>query len=405
MSRARFYLRLEPSRPAGDPQRGFAAELADPAWMVGRQWQMGEHQGENASSPLEVRLSLRHVPIEPMSERPAADPRTVPAEAIVEEGPADWWTIGRRVRLGMAAQRADLIATLGLDAASDAALRFSDLTGPYASLNGEAYDGRLVHALRPDDPVFAEVPAEAADLWRSDEFMYLGSFPTGGTALAVGGVAQDGPPSVRWTGHDGGDLDWWSVDAVGPLAAASGATESAERWPDRFRWPGGPAPRWWQIEDHVVDLGGLPPDRAHLATTMLLDLLCGHADDWFLLPVPARAGYVLSVDGLEIIDSFGDRWPRSDGPDWPEASGWSMFQVTGCPRASCRSGRRRSVPYRVSRSTRSSSGSTRTRTSCGRSRSDSTGDSPAGRSLGPNRPPSTTTPNLDRPQRGTATHR
>ncbi|HSK96725.1 MAG TPA: hypothetical protein VK891_08930 [Euzebyales bacterium] len=366
---------------------------------------MGEHQGENASSPLEVRLSLRHVPIEPMSERPAADPRTVPAEAIVEEGPADWWTIGRRVRLGMAAQRADLIATLGLDAASDAALRFSDLTGPYASLNGEAYDGRLVHALRPDDPVFAEVPAEAADLWRSDEFMYLGSFPTGGTALAVGGVAQDGPPSVRWTGHDGGDLDWWSVDAVGPLAAASGATESAERWPDRFRWPGGPAPRWWQIEDHVVDLGGLPPDRAHLATTMLLDLLCGHADDWFLLPVPARAGYVLSVDGLEIIDSFGDRWPRSDGPDWPEASGWSMFQVTGCPRASCRSGRRRSVPYRVSRSTRSSSGSTRTRTSCGRSRSDSTGDSPAGRSLGPNRPPSTTTPNLDRPQRGTATHR
>jgi hypothetical protein len=328
MSRARFYLRLEPSRPAGEPQRGFAAELADPAWMVGRQWQMGEHQGENASSPLEVRLSLRHVPIEPMMQRPAANPRTVPAEAIVEEGPADWWTIGRRIRLGMAAQRANLISSLGLDAAGDAALRFGDLTGPYASLNGEAYDGRLVHALRPTDPIFAEVPVEDADLWRSDEFVYLGSFPAGGTALAVGGMAQDGPPSVRWSGHEGGDLDWWSVDAIGPLAAASGDPTPEVRWPDRFRWPGSPAARWWQIEDHLVDFGGLPPDRAHLATTMLLDLLCGHSDDWFLFPVPAQAGYVLAVEGLEISDSFGESWP-AQGSDWPEASDWSMFQVTG----------------------------------------------------------------------------
>jgi hypothetical protein len=37
------------------------------------------------------------VPIEPMTERPAADPRPVPAEAIVEE-PAELWTIGRRSR-------------------------------------------------------------------------------------------------------------------------------------------------------------------------------------------------------------------------------------------------------------------------------------------------------------------
>ena len=49
---AGLHLRVEPQRPGTDPDRGFGAELADPAWLVGRQWQLGEHRGENASRPL-----------------------------------------------------------------------------------------------------------------------------------------------------------------------------------------------------------------------------------------------------------------------------------------------------------------------------------------------------------------
>ena len=42
--------RVEPLPRARDLDRGFAAEVGDPVWFLGRQWQMGEHQGENASS-------------------------------------------------------------------------------------------------------------------------------------------------------------------------------------------------------------------------------------------------------------------------------------------------------------------------------------------------------------------
>lgn len=327
MIRPRFHLRLEPARPAGDPQRGFAAELADPAWMLGRQWQMGEHQGEDASSPLVVRLEVRHLPIEPMVGRPDADPADVPAEAIVEAGPGDWWTVGRRIRLGRVAERSGVIAGLGLTAAAEARLRFSDLTGPYESFNGAAFDGQLVHAARPDDPVFAEVPPSPDDRWATDSLAYAASFPCAGATLEVGGAG--GTPHDRWRGHDGGALDWWSIDSAGDLDSSGADTTTLERWPDRFRWPGAPASRWWQIEDHRVDLGGLPPDRGHLASMLLLDLICGHADDWFLLPVAAPAGNVLELGGVEIVDSFGETWPKQNGPSWPDELDWSMFRVEG----------------------------------------------------------------------------
>jgi hypothetical protein len=323
MSRDPLFLRLEPTRPAGDNERGFAAELADPAWMLGRQWQLGEHQGEDASSPLQVHLTVQRIPIEPLASRPAADPRHVPAEAIVETAADDWWTIGRRARLGLAAAEAGLPAALG----GGPEFLFAGLTGPYEILNGVAFDGLKLYARAPDADVFAEVPAPAEDLWHTDTLAYTAAFPSGGATLTVGGVG--GGATGRWAGHDGGEMDWWSVDADQPVEAPDPqAAETLERWPDRFRWPGAPADRWWEIEDHNVDLGGLPPDRAHLASTLLLDFLFGHADDWFLVPVGAAVGHVLDLVDVRVTDSFDEEWPKPGQP-WASTEDWTMFRVTG----------------------------------------------------------------------------
>ena len=93
------YRRLEPEPPSTDLQRGFAAEVADPLWMLGRQWQVGEHAGEDASSPVLVELQVAHTPLETVA---GLDPTLVPAEVILEGGTEDWWTIGRRIRVGRA---------------------------------------------------------------------------------------------------------------------------------------------------------------------------------------------------------------------------------------------------------------------------------------------------------------
>ena len=49
--------RLE-ADPNGDLARGFAAETADPLWLIGRAWQMCEHEGEDASSRSVPRTSV-----------------------------------------------------------------------------------------------------------------------------------------------------------------------------------------------------------------------------------------------------------------------------------------------------------------------------------------------------------
>ena len=331
-----YAVRIEPARPAGDPERGLHAELADPAWMIGRQWQLGELRGENASSPIQMVMNVTDVAIEPNIERPADDPATTPAEAIVEGGPDDWWTTGRRLRLGRAADSAGLIADLGV---ADMTLRCQHLPPPYDICNKIAYDGLAVYRHRPDHAVFSEVPMPGPDFWDRDEFVHRASFPAGTAILAVGGAASPGTAGDAWIGHDGGAVDWWSVDATGRLDVERDTHRAPmRRWPNRFDWPGGPARRWWQIEDHAVDLGGRPPDRAHLATAMLLDLVMGHADDWFLTPVDALAGTVLVVHDIRVIDAFGDSWSiptaahPADGDGTEDVGGWTLFAVSGLER-------------------------------------------------------------------------
>ncbi len=48
--------RLEPVPATGDLEPGLQAPLADPLWLLARQWQFGELHGDDAGSPVEVRL-------------------------------------------------------------------------------------------------------------------------------------------------------------------------------------------------------------------------------------------------------------------------------------------------------------------------------------------------------------
>src|SRR5215216_2511300 len=89
--------RLAPTHVFADRAGGVKAEVADPAWFLGRQWQLGEHAGEDAASPVRVAYRAGLVPVDPFDGDPRLDPRVVPAEAIVEAEPDDFWTPGRRV--------------------------------------------------------------------------------------------------------------------------------------------------------------------------------------------------------------------------------------------------------------------------------------------------------------------
>ena len=76
MQRFDLERRVEQALPAGDLGEGFAARLGDPVWLLARQWQLGEQQGENASSPVTVSYRVASSPIE--DSRDSARARSPP---------------------------------------------------------------------------------------------------------------------------------------------------------------------------------------------------------------------------------------------------------------------------------------------------------------------------------------
>jgi hypothetical protein len=335
-------LELRPSHRQ-DLTRGFKAEIADPAWFLGRQWQMGEHQGENAASPVLVQVTYHRRPLQPTVGRPTLFPGhgvaapnidmppIVPAEAIIEGETDDWWTFGRRIRIGLAAQAA--VEAMAMTDADRMALRLPPLPEPYATFSG-GYDGRALFQaaqtgqITLDAALFDGVPTPRRDNhWLPTELKFNRvDFPCGLNAVAN----EADRPRLTVSDHEGGEVDWWSADAAGDWPALLAEVEapfSRDVQPVRFTYPGAPHPRWWQIEDAQVDIGGFPPDRSHFASLLLLDLVLAHSDDWFTLPLDAQIGDVVTIKEFVVVDLFKEQFSWSTYPQLNPPTHWSLFKV------------------------------------------------------------------------------
>lgn len=298
------HLRLEPDPGKDQPARGFAATVHDPVWFLARQWMMGEFQAENASTPVRVDYAVTHTPLQPLDEAPDRDPRVAPAESLIEDEPDSWWTIGRRLRIGAAAA-----GELGAAAVTDGEYLFTDPPPPYEQFAG-APDGLALWRKPP--PGLPEkffdsfgVPPARRSCWNAAELVFSSQFATGEAPSA----------SLLLPRHRGGRVDWFSADADG--ADFSGKPLLGHAYPSALQYPGAPVSRWWEIEDAAVDIGGYPPDTSHFATTLLIELICSHSDDWFLFPIDVPVGTVNTIAApVTVTDSFSRQHTVSAPEDW-----------------------------------------------------------------------------------------
>lgn len=328
MSLAAFQLWPEPCFT--DTNEGLRARVADPVWFLARQWQLGELQGEDVSHPTRVLADVTHAPITYDLSRQSLDPTTIPAEALLEAEPGDWWTMGRRVRIGRVAMKALRVKYPDADDSFFDRWRLADLPAPYDEFSGQIdaaavfVSGELAgHQLWRDE----DVPSPPPDRFSSSKLCYEAGFTCRGRKL----VARE---------HDGGDVDWFTVDGAGvsPIGAKP-ARHTAEVIPGRLTYPGAPHRRWWQVEDHAVDIGGFAPDRSHLGTALLYDVALAHSDDWFWFPVPEppappppeqrppSVGVVVSLRNVRVIDSFDEKFSLHP----PAPTEWSLFHTRGMP--------------------------------------------------------------------------
>jgi hypothetical protein len=370
--------------PADDWLYG-VARMRDALWMLTRQWQLGEFQGDDAGSPVFAKLHMDTTQLtkyQADGHSPEAFENDTPLESKVERRPIPFTqgnqTIALDLRLLMGRQWLKLTRSLpsGRDYARDFCDRYPiALPNPnnpadalvcahletwqtVASAAGRRMDGYSLYTYLKTDPAHhaydgmtvdaadqATLDTQAAkfiqwferlynqppveDAWVPDrlEYQFACSAPT-----------QSGEQVFVADEYYQGHLDWYNLnidpnsDGLGPIEppAPDPQTPITQTLiPDPVIFDGMPNTRWWAFEDRRTNFGDIKPDTTDIAKLLLIEFGLVYANDWFLVPFTLPVGSIAKVRGLVVTNVFGER-------TWIEAAGagaddswqrWSMFTI------------------------------------------------------------------------------
>ena len=380
------WIRLEPRCRDDDLQQSVRARIYDPLWLLARQWQTGEFQGEDTGTPVLARWRASVSPItryhagatKPNTQTSASryDPRTLPLEALVERQPFGKPAAQGSLRLAVEAgvhflrlldqqpmsrsYRAAFVARFGLRPPSETERAQADReTLAYWLLMAQrAPDARLLLAafrdaqgrrvplpaalgiavsdkaevdrviddwLAQHDALFARPQAAAPDAWNPERLEY---------AFSIAGAPGNEETPLTATQYAEGHLDWHSVDLDPEInlgASQDNASVSLVRAaiPAPVSFRGAPAQRFWEMEDAAIDYGLLPAGPGDIPHLLLSDFATNFGNDWYVIPIDLDIGTLTVTRSLVVTDSFGVQTLLAPINDPAKAkSGWSMFELS-----------------------------------------------------------------------------
>ncbi|MCU0602422.1 MAG: hypothetical protein MUC33_07155 [Desulfobacterales bacterium] len=381
------WMRLEPRSRDAEMTTSLQARIYDPLWLLARQWQLGEFQGEDNGSPVMARWRAEAgrltrfysgaIAPDTRVDAPRYDGRRVPLETLVEceaVRPAGEGTAApEKLRLAADAGQhflrlleqqplsqsyRDLFKsefpfpplTAEQRAALDpGSLSFLEVVGPRVP------DGRRLYAaLRPQSggrvKLPADLPVAPADVAEVEKaaqgwiewYAAFFSEPAGGDsswsaermeyAFSVGTRLSDREHVLTAEEYVEGHLDWYAFDANAAVAlggaadnALSEITRTAIPAPVSFR--GMPAARFWEFEDAQVDFGAVDAGPTDLARMLLVEFALTYGNDWFVIPIELDVGSLYRSRSLVVTDTFGVRTLIKPASELgaPHAR-WRMFQ-------------------------------------------------------------------------------
>jgi hypothetical protein len=359
--------RLTPRVASPDIRESVAARVEDAAWLLCRQWQLGEFDGSDGGSPVSARLRMDAGALTgfrglgdggPLSAHELLDNAATPLETVVERTAPDPGDLALR---------------------ADGGHRFLRLLGPLRARYGQPFTDAF--------PLPAVAPGPTADADSLDEIAFLrGRVPDAAALVAAFGnpvalpaapavdaadraavlaaatrfhawwrelVSRPGTAAASWSSnrlehsfllgtrlgtddvtvaapeYPGGTLDWYDLRLAtgGATAPNDGRTQPITRtgMPSPVRYPGMPTDRWWQFEDAPVSFAGAETGPSDLGRLLVLEFATLYSNDWFVVPVDLRAGTVARVRSLVVTDTFNvqtlvDPAARAD---------WDMFRLPG----------------------------------------------------------------------------
>ena len=366
------WARLEGSAHDHASAAGLSARLADPLWLLARQWQAGELDGTDGGRLVAARLRGRNDRLRVWrpgddGDAHAFDPRRDALEALVERDPGSApgaflaAAAGRRLLQLLAAaklsQHAEAFrAAWPLPGTADpgdaTAARLLGATGGRL-LDGARAAGRLRDALGPEGD--GKWPTDGPDVGadegpvRDVVLAWLAWWeariapPATASAwiprrqrYALGAATAGSDPVVLRAGdhRGGGALDWHAFTSVPkaeliPADAVSEATRDLDvrLLPAPVTFRGAPAARWWEIEDGDVALARVDAAADETPKLLFLEFALVYGNDWFLIPLRLPAASWTRIDSLVVTDSFGVR-TLVPGADEIDAAGpWRLWAI------------------------------------------------------------------------------
>lgn len=354
---------------------GLRAELADPLWLLARQWQFNEFQGEDAGTPLEVSFAVKGTRIDRFRPGPDEAGRrwhtldepggtaidNAPIETRVEAEPV--WKTHPRLR-GMAGLQALRMASPALRKAllREYPLSIEDPVDEAADPQGVIwkglFSGRTVDAQAlakdlktplddsgalttlPENLTLSTTEARAAmkslgawltwfkslvyegspkeSSWQPDRMEYAFSLGAGGLSL-------------RAAEYTDGHFDWddLRLRSEGPetrLKEWEFAVKS--RHPSMVVYPGMPAQRYWEFEDGSVNYAGAEAGVTDLLRLVVSEFALTFGNDWFLVPVRLPVGWLYRVARMRVKDTFGVETPDVRSIAETAGTDWTLYEVT-----------------------------------------------------------------------------
>ncbi len=373
--------RLEPQSVSGDPEPGALAPVADPLWLIGRQWQLGELLGEDVGSPVSVEVTSRALPVTawaPAGRMDGTDdavedpgwrawPEGAVLDELVEHVPRSGAERGLRWRSETGEALAEMLREAGQDAAAARLLADHPLALPedpsdpdgrfdanadrlFSVLSGRVPDGAAARdALEAGTPAWVsgaddpDLAGEAAAEWLA---WVAGATGAGGAwttsrlehrfLLRFGHGTPGDSAVLRADGFGAGSARWhhfeWlegqrvDVDGDADLDAPTTTTDVMLATP--LRYPAMPADRYWQLEDAAVDVAAIEAQPHDLARLCLAEFALVSGDDWLVVPVDGKVGALNQVLSVRVRTTFGETVTVEEDAVGRAARGFRMYEVT-----------------------------------------------------------------------------
>jgi hypothetical protein len=376
--------RLEGRPRAATFDRALKAEVRDALFLLTKQWQMGEFQGDDAGSPIFSKVHMKTTQLNKYraaAHEPMKFETDIPLEVKVEQRAVP---LLLDIRLAMGRHWLKLLNTPGLGTLKPDFIKVYEIKAPnpnaradaqicahqqcwqaFCAASGQrAMDGGALYAYLAEDSanraydslvtatpltasqksaldalgekfvawfekLFCQPGKQDNDAWVPErlEYQFACSAPDKGAEKVL--EAEE---------YYHGRLDWYNFSTLpesAGLGEVEGAAENVEEavttsfFPVPIQFDGMPNTRWWTFEEGNTNFGDISPDTTDLNKLMLMEFGLVYANDWFLVPFTLPIGTMAKVLGMAVTNVFGERtWitPAGAGGDeqWQR---WRMFAL------------------------------------------------------------------------------